>query len=64
MWEPMLDDKAIVTSLPASVVDVQAGREPKSNLQTLESPDLFKTGHIDDFSLHVKVSLEGQNGFE
>lgn len=58
MWEPLLDDKGIITTLPADTALIQAGREPKPNPQTLESPDLFTTGHVDDFSLHVKVSEE------
>lgn len=37
--------------------DFQAGKDVPPNTQSLSSPDLFRTGHTDDFTLHVKSAI-------
>ncbi len=57
-FEPAIGgDDDITTSLPSSVADFQSGKEPLENPQTLHSDDLFETGHVDDFALHVKACI-------
>jgi hypothetical protein len=56
-YESNINDFGVTTSLPSSVADFQAGREPADNPQTLSSDDLFENGHVDDFNLHVKAMV-------
>lgn len=61
LWEPSLAEESITTCLPISVNDFQACRDAVLNEQTLTSADLFDTGHIDDFTLHLKVRHCGED---
>jgi hypothetical protein len=56
-YETILSDAAVQCELPVAVADFQAGLDPPLTKQHLASPDLFKTGHIDDFTLHIKSSI-------
>ncbi|KAK0545854.1 hypothetical protein OC846_005494 [Tilletia horrida] len=56
-WEPIIEDAAIQTSLPVPMMQWQAGLDPPPNHQTLSSPDLFTSNHMDDFILHIKSAV-------
>jgi hypothetical protein len=56
-YENLLSEASIFTHLPCAVVDFQAGKDVAPNPQTLTSPDLFRSGHIDDFTLHIKSAV-------
>lgn len=56
-YENMLHEAAIQTNLPCRTADLAAGNDVAPNSQTLSSPDLFRTGHLDDFTLHIKSAV-------
>lgn len=56
-YENLLSEQSILTNLPCAVADYQAGRDVSPNPQTLSSPDLFRSGHLDDFTLHIKSAI-------
>lgn len=56
-YENLISESSVLTHLPCAVADFQAGKDVAPNPQTLSSPDLFRTGHIDDFTLHIKSAI-------
>ena len=56
-YENLLSESSILTNLPCRVADFQAGKDAPPNTQTLTSPDLFRTGHLDEFTLHIKSAV-------
>lgn len=56
-YENCISEQAVTANLPNKVEDYQAGRSGPPNEQTLASPDLFRVGHLDDFTLHIKSSI-------
>lgn len=56
-YENMIHEQAVLTHLPCSVNDFLAGNNVAPNSQTLSSADLFTTGHLDEFTLHIKSAI-------
>ncbi|PWN32742.1 uncharacterized protein FA14DRAFT_162042 [Meira miltonrushii] len=56
-YENMIHEQAVLTHLPCSVNDFLAGNDVAPNSQTLSSADLFTTGHLDEFTLHIKSAI-------
>lgn len=56
-YENMIHEQAVLTHLPCSVNDFLAGNDVAPNRQTLSSADLFTTGHLDEFTLHIKSAI-------
>ncbi len=58
-WESVFPDEEnqITTALPPSMHAFQLSLDAPPSPQTLSSPDLFRTHHIDAFTLHLKSAI-------